>query len=221
MKRGFTLIELLIVIAILAIMTMIMVGILNPIALMGKANDARRKKDLGRIKVAFEEYFNDNGCYPTDAVISGLTCDGSGFASWGVNSWPCDPSTRLPYYIFVGPDASCPSWYKILTNLDNKTDSQIPIDWYTPENSGYRFGDGLVNNSQVNFGVSSPNVSWFDHELDPGCINGSGVNRCYGYHAGTGFFPLNPADREYNNAYTKQDLRCLVACCFNGSLCPE
>ena len=63
-RKGFTLIELMVVVTILAIMSMILVGIINPIALVNRGRDARRKKDLARIKTAFEEYYNDKGCYP-------------------------------------------------------------------------------------------------------------------------------------------------------------
>ena len=53
-------IELLVVVAILAILMVV--------AMMGwrtqtvKAKDAKRKDDLYRLKVAFEDYYNDNEC---------------------------------------------------------------------------------------------------------------------------------------------------------------
>ena len=173
MKHGFTLVELLVVMAILAILGVMAAGTINPIAQVGKANDARRKKDLTRIRVAFEEYFNDTGCYPTDAspkfpnILSSLrnksNCDSGVFSAWGLQSWPCDPTLRWPYYIFTGPSgASCPSWFKILTKLDNRKDSQIPSGWYVFPNSARMFGNGTLTAEQVNFGVSSTNINWND-----------------------------------------------------------
>jgi len=65
-KKGFTLVELLIVMAILLMMATMMVGTLNSVGIFNKARDARRKKDIGRIKIAFEDYYNDKGCYKSD-----------------------------------------------------------------------------------------------------------------------------------------------------------
>lgn len=222
-RQGFTLVELLIVIAIIALMVVMAVGILNPGAQMAKANDARRKKDLGRIKVAFEEYFNDNGCYPSnndsrypgmlDSLMDKSNCNTGVFSRWGLEPWPCDPVTRLPYYIY--PELkSCPSWFKILTNLDNRKDTQIPVGWYNLPNLGYYFGDGLIGSSQVNFGVSSPNVSWYDRVLNPHCW---GYPQCLS-HNDTGFNGLGAGT--FHDAYAGPYLDCYVECCVNGSVCP-
>jgi len=133
-KKAFTLVELLIVIAILLIMIVILIGILNPIALVNRAKDSRRKKDLGRIRVAFEEYFNDKGCYPNDLhpeswltnLMSPGNCGSSSvFGKW-LRPWPCDPNGD-PYEILTGYDDKCPKWFKILATLENKKDSSINI----------------------------------------------------------------------------------------------
>ena len=64
-QSGFTLVELLIVMTILVIFAVILIGIIKPNTLIGKANDSRRKSDLNKIRTAFEEFFNDKGRYPT------------------------------------------------------------------------------------------------------------------------------------------------------------
>ena len=208
-KRGFTLVELLIVMTILAILAMMAVGILNPRALMDKANDATRKKDLARIKVAFEEYINDTGCYPSQALVTGLVCGGNGFKSWGLNSWPCDPVSRHTYNFDMDP-ANCPQWYRIFTNLNNKKDVQIPVNWYLSPNSGYRFGNDMTVN-QVNYGVSSTNIQWYDRVLPDVCYHGT-LN-CYDKYDDGTFYPS--ATGHYLNAYDE----CLVECCLNGTVC--
>lgn len=216
MKRGLTLVELLIVMAILAILMVMAIGIFNPKLQQNKANDARRKTDIGRIKVAFEEYFNDKGCYPTEAVITGLTCSSSGFSQWGINSWPCDPMTKIPYYIYIEKPTGCSSWYKILTNLSNKKDPQIPVGWYDIPNPGYGLSGSLTVND-VNFGVSSPNVLWYDLKLDPVCFEA--VKGCYLPQPDGSFGAVN--DQEVCNAYLAPNYGCLVKCCLNGALCPD
>ena len=59
-NKAFTLVELLVVMTILVILTTMMIGIFNAIGITNKGRDAQRKKDLNRIKVAFEEYLTIN-----------------------------------------------------------------------------------------------------------------------------------------------------------------
>ena len=103
-RNGFTLVELLIVMAIIIILAIMMMGILNPAALVNKGYDAQRKKDLNRIKTSFEEYFNDNGKYPSGSLLLDLAnktnCKSNIFAPY-LTPWPCDPNGN-PYKIIVG-----------------------------------------------------------------------------------------------------------------------
>lgn len=168
-KKGFTLIEIVVSFAILAILVAIVTTTINPLAMINRGKDARRKSDLNRIKVAFEEYQNDKGFYPKNDMMLNLmkkeNCGKNVFSPW-LKSWPCDPNGN-PYYIFYDDTNS---WFKVLANLEDKQDKSIPKGWYIYE-SVYRVGNsdsGLgVNN--VNYGVSSPNVSWFDVTIDPKC----------------------------------------------------
>jgi prepilin-type N-terminal cleavage/methylation domain-containing protein len=232
-KNGFTLVELLIVMAILAIMVVILIGIINPIAMVNKADDATRKKDLNRIKVAMEEYFSDKGCYPTDNpaatppdLLSQLNdssnCNSSVFSPW-LSSWPCDPSKRTAY-ILVVESGSCPHWFKIYTNLENKKDKDIPAGWYSTM-SAFGVGDGGLNVNEVNYGTSSTNVSWIDMIFNPDCVSPIGAcfyctdclvpspvfTRCEGP-----LYDLCPGP----NVYTDTDKNCQVSCCMGGSPCP-
>lgn len=153
-NKGFTLMELLIVMAILMILIVILVGIINPAGLLGKTNDSRRKKDLDAIRKSFEEYFNDKGVYPIDIGNWNIktNCKSSIFNSY-LNPWPCDPNGN-PYYIWVSDDGK---YFKVLTNLENKKDGSIPSGWYNHDVS-YEI-DGY-NINEVNYGVSSSNISW-------------------------------------------------------------
>jgi len=222
-KDGFTLIEILVVMAILGIMSVIMVGILNPIALTGRGYDARRKKDLGRIKVAFEEYFNDKECYPTEADLVPLrlksNCGMGVFSPW-MSKWPCDPNGQ-PYYVFV-EQITCPRWFKLITNLENKKDNDTPSGWYEyPDN--YLVGDGSLNPSTANYGTSSTNVLWYERVAPVGC-GGLGTGCNYRPPGGgcnyVGVSCTQGADNCYLSEPTDNCLdRCKVSCCNNGLPC--
>lgn len=158
-KNGFTLVELLVVFTILAILTVSAVSAIDPVALMNKGKDARMKKDLSRIRVAFEEYYSDKECFPdqimVDTLMVATNCSKPVFAPW-LPSWICDPGEN-PYKIAVEP-TMCPKWYKILTNLRNKKDNDIQKDWYV----GVKNITGGYTNNDVNYGVSSQNILWSD-----------------------------------------------------------
>jgi len=74
------------VMTLLVILAVMMVGIFNSTAIFNKARDAQRKKDLGRIKIAFEEYYNDKGCYPGQDFMAELSsvvsCNTKVFSPW-------------------------------------------------------------------------------------------------------------------------------------------
>ncbi len=167
-RRGFTLVEILIVMAIVMVLAVIAVMILNPAGLLDKGKDARRKKDLERIRQAFEEYYNDKGCYPPAAVLSQLANpDNCGsyvvFSPW-LKPWPCDPDGQ-PYYLSEDEASSCARWFKVLTNLKNENDNDVPDGWYVPGN----FGVERWSPDEVNYGKSSTNVNWFEPVRDEEC----------------------------------------------------
>lgn len=168
-NKGVTLVEVLLVMTIIVILATMMTGAINPIALVGRANDSKRKKELGRIRVSFEDYYNDKNCYPTQGVVDGLVnqanCGSSIFSPW-MNSWPCDPETKQPYYVYT-EDLGCPDWFKVITNLGNENDTDIPEGWY--DNQYYHIGDGSLGVDDVNYGTSSTNVNWYDYVLSGDC----------------------------------------------------
>jgi type II secretory pathway pseudopilin PulG len=136
MRKGFTLIEVTIVVIIVIVLVAILLGTLNPITQLNKGHDATRKKDLKRIAIAFEEYYNDKGCYPSQEAIDALSCGSHDF--YQLNPWPCDPTRGRPYDIIVG-EGTCPGWFTVVTRLETE-------------------GEGR----ECNYGVASTNRDWRD-----------------------------------------------------------
>lgn len=210
-KRSFTLVEILIVMAIVVILLTTAVATLNPKAMIVRAHDSRRKRDLARIKVAFEDYFNDKGCYPTQNMVNELMdnnhCFSSVFSPW-MKKWLCDPSGQ-PYYIFVDSEENptCPKWFEILTNLGNKTDIDIPSNWY---GGNFRYlGDGSLGAEDVNYGVSSSNVFWYQQDYPDACD----LDTCYLVNPETGACLQAVGNHcSGNYCYYGHDETCTVMC---------
>jgi prepilin-type N-terminal cleavage/methylation domain-containing protein len=158
-KKAFTLVELLVVMSILVILTTMMIGILNAIGITNKGRDTQRKKDLARIKIAFEEYFNDKGSFPDPNLVSTLmeksNCGTDIFKPYLV-SWICDPNGN-PYSILTETN---PQRFRIITNLENKKDKDIPTDWYVRDD--FNMPSLGLTTSNANYGVSSSNILWYE-----------------------------------------------------------
>lgn len=179
-KNGFTLVELLVSMAIIVTLMVMMIGIINPIAMMAKARDSERKDDLNKFKKAFEEYYNDKGFYPVDSdlkrwnVLSNCNKKIDEISQY-LNVWPCGPNNSL--YTVASKD----NWFKVVTNLENKKDNDIPEGWYDES----RYLSSGFDRKAVNYGVSSTNILWYEGELDcnisvcnvEGC-NAAPGNRC-------------------------------------------
>jgi len=112
-KLGFTLLELIIVVSILSALFLLAIAILNPIASIHKAYDAHRKKDLEGLRIAFENYYSDYDCYPTQEQIS--FCNSDSLDPY-MSKIPCDPVSKIPYELVVTP-ATCPQSYTAYTLL--------------------------------------------------------------------------------------------------------
>lgn len=226
MKKGVTLIEVLLVVSILVLMVGVTTGALNPIALINKGRDAKRKKDVTRIKIAMEEYMADNGCFPADPFLTELTseahCGTDVFSPW-LNSWPCDPNGSS-YYLLV-EEVDRPGWFKIIVYLENEKDKDIPSWWYDNSPGSYLVGDGSLSNADVNFGVSSTNVLWYERVYPGYCSN---TGQChYAYDCDVNGEncscnpTLDPTACVGDNCYTDGSCRpaCKVSCCEDGQPC--
>ncbi|MEK7094356.1 MAG: prepilin-type N-terminal cleavage/methylation domain-containing protein [Patescibacteria group bacterium] len=60
-QKGFTLIELLIVIAIIAVLSVVVVLTLNPAELLRRARDSTRISDMSSLNSALNNYRTDGG----------------------------------------------------------------------------------------------------------------------------------------------------------------
>jgi prepilin-type N-terminal cleavage/methylation domain-containing protein len=118
-RRGFTLTEVLIVIAVLAVLAILL--LLNFNSHQGRARDAGRKTDLDRIKIAFEEYYNDHGCYPPPDILN--NCNGQELQPY-LDRIPCDPFTKEPYVYVPLENNECKG-YRVLAHLENEEDPVI------------------------------------------------------------------------------------------------
>ncbi len=141
--RGFTLMELVIVIALLGVLFLLFFWVYPK--QIQKTNDARKKEDLDKLRVVLQEYYSDNKCFPKR-----LEC-GESFSPY-LEIVPCDPETGLSYRFVPEPDADCPQWYKIYTELKVEDDPVI-------DNIGCSSGCGPIGEETTyNYGVCSSNV---------------------------------------------------------------
>ena len=161
---GFTLIELLVTVAILAVLIIMLL-----IAWRGqidKANDAKRKTDLERLKVAFEGYYNDKECYPDSTILD--NCRSNDLSPY-LNSIPCDPVFDLPY-CYISDGSECSQSFKLLAPLANLYD---PIIEKLLCNSGLYCGYETecaqpdADYNSFNYGVTSSNIQLYNPDASP------------------------------------------------------
>lgn len=120
-QKGFTLQELLVVVTIVILLFISALALLNPKTQLAKGHDATRKSHLDLLRIAFEAYYSDNECYPTQEMIN--SC-GSKDLSPYMESIPCDPLYKTPYRLELTP-TTCPQQFGILTNLEFTQDPII------------------------------------------------------------------------------------------------
>ncbi len=121
-KSAFTLIELLIVITIIAILV---IGALMSVNTQrDKASDTKSKSELNRLKIAFEEYYNDHNCYPPAEWFDSLDDCGGGNLKPYLGSIPCDPTTNLPYPVEYEGGA-CGTSFKLYAHLKSIDDPSV------------------------------------------------------------------------------------------------
>lgn len=162
-SKGFTLVEVMIVIIIIGVLAALVFTLYR--GQISKANDAKRKSDLDRIKVAAEEYEKDHNCYPPPQLLS---CNpGSGLQPY-LDKIPCDPVTKASYF-YEYENSVCPSWYRLYAKLD-----------YTADPQAMAWCGGPTNNS-FNYYVSSPNA--------PACVSASSTPGGGGVIVGGGASP--------------------------------
>lgn len=212
-KNAFTLVEILIVFTIVILLALMMVSIFASKNFFDKGKDSQRKKDLARIKVAFEEYYNDKNCYPQDVASWNIqeNCKSSSTFSPYLSPWPCDPNGE-PYLIIVD---SC-NKFRVITNLENRNDEDIPEGWYEKENL-YFLGKTI---NDVNYGVSSSNINWYEENYvssncsKEGCFRFKEGDICS--HVGDCSFESGDTNCYQGSPSCKSE--CRVPCCGSGCI---
>lgn len=151
--RGFSMIELLVIIAILAIIFIVL--LLTMGKQLTRSRDAERKSDLEKIEVAFEDYYNDEGCYPPPDVLQ--NCEGADFRPY-LDKIPCDPVNDEPYLYIPLTTDGCKG-YRILTSLETSDDPDIAdLDCDGPDGCGY--------GADYNYGIAV-GVTVYDPDGEP------------------------------------------------------
>jgi len=197
-NSGFTLVELIIVMSIIAILAALVITYFRD--QIFKGNDAKRKADISRIKIAVEEYEKDHNCYPPPQLVI-CTNGGTGLKPY-LDKIPCDPITNASY-IYDYQNSVCPSWYRIYAKLDNAADPNI-----TPgigPNNAFNYSDSSPNAPEITQNISSSNpqpsggggdqtpsgywgcknnicvpLSWDNTRPGPECDPSFHENNCYG-----------------------------------------
>ena len=134
---GFTLIEVMVAVSILAILILLVFSTFTRQIIKG--NDAKRKANLDRIKIAVEEFEKDRNCYP---LIVDCPTD-TGLDPY-LKTIPCDPVTGEPYGYDHEDVPSCPSWFRMYAGLQNTKDTSLL--------------PGIGPEGAYNYYVSSPNA---------------------------------------------------------------
>jgi len=154
-NSGFTLIEILIAFAILTLLALM--GFMAWQNQAARARDARRKADIKRLNIAFEDYYADDSCYPPADILT--NCGGDELKTYLDGPIPCDPLTHTPYCYIYDSEAPVCQEFRILASLENASDPDIgKLGCAGPDYCGYEeqcssFGSGF------NYGFSSTNIT--------------------------------------------------------------
>lgn len=173
-SKGLSTIEVLAIVAILTILFIVIFRYLSP--QVSRSRDAQRKSDLAKIKVAYENYFNDNGCYPDPDILD--NCESEDLRPY-MSAVPCDPQTGDPYVYL--PEANQCSGYRLLSILENSDDPVIVQLNCTSGCGGIPPSDPeYADRDQYMYGVSEGvPVSVADEELETGIVcGGTACNVC-------------------------------------------
>jgi len=139
---------------------------------INQARDAQRKSDLEKISIAFENYYNDNGCFPDEDILQ--ICRGDSLNPY-LSSIPCDPTHDLPYCYIHDPDDTCGQTYKVLAPLKSTTDPIIEKLFchgdlycgYEPNCEALISPPAISDYSCLNYGVTSTNIQLYNPDASP------------------------------------------------------
>lgn len=187
LQSGLSMIEVLIVTAVLAVL--IIMALTTLPQQVNKSRDSKRKSDLQKIKIAFENYYSDNDCYPPPDILD--NCGGTQLAPY-LASIPCDPQTRTKY-LYAPEGIACPHFYRVFSNLEVDIDPVVrQLGCHTASGCGaYAYFEELgLGALEYNYGVSEGvPVYVTEGGIPPGtvgsCCNAYGT-QCNGWVYGQG-----------------------------------
>jgi len=140
---GITLIELLIVVSLLSLIILFSIWMYSK--QLARSHDANRKADLEKIRISFEDYYNDNNCYPGPEVLS--SCNAGSFSPY-LSSIPCDPVNKTPY-LYKPLDDPCQG-YRVYADLEDDTDPVISVlKCNTAQGCGFGYDYGISAGTPV------------------------------------------------------------------------
>lgn len=142
---GISMIEVLIVTAVAGILLFML--IFTTFKQVSKGRDGRRKADLDKIKIAFEDYFNDNNCYPQPEQWLAMECGGDEFKPY-LDSIPCDPLSKS-HYLYLPAEGGVCKGYRVLVKLENSNDPAIATVGCLSET-----GCGYPDDASYNYGIA-------------------------------------------------------------------
>lgn len=163
---AFSLMEVLIVVSVVVTLAVTVIALIDPQKQLNKSFDSRRKTDLTTLSKKLEDWYNDKNCYPTPAQIcydgpvagasNTVTCNICGTHANSPNDLlnhidrlPCDPEFPRHNYLYQTQNISCPTWFRLYSDLRIDTDPVIAsLGCYS----------GCGPSYQYNYGVSSPNI---------------------------------------------------------------
>jgi general secretion pathway protein G len=102
-RAGFTLVEILVVMAIIAILVGITIGVAGAVS-SGSA-EAKAKAEIGQLQIEIDLYKADRGTYPSTRVVSGLPTVDSGLYDWFEGKYGAD---RIYETTEVDPNGNYP-----------------------------------------------------------------------------------------------------------------
>lgn len=167
-RKGFTLIELIIAVAILAIMTSVVLLVIDPFSQFKKSLDTSRKSDLAQVQRALEQYYQDYSKYPANNASYQMIVMSGGSPTplvWG-SSWapymdklPKEPSSAKRY-IYVSSSDQQSYWIYASLDRGGKDPQACNTNGVSCPNVPNSGAVTCGNSSDYcNYGVSSPNQS--------------------------------------------------------------
>ena len=176
-KKGFTLIELLVVITIIGILATGATSVYT--SQIQKARDATRITSLNALKSWVEQFYQDDGVYPTPLNFNGVTIYTPKLPK-DPKSWQASGKSSFEYAYVVWPDTNTilQQDYELSTTFENawNLNSKANDDWWANPNR-YEIGIDLTwNNTRINWVQNV--ISWISDWIPSWnvCVAVNGTN---------------------------------------------